>query len=109
MDRELIEDKIESLRRCVRRIETKRPDVVEDLKGNWDIQDIIALNVTRAVQLCVDVAAHILAERNGPVPDTMGASFDELRRNRRNIRCLGISTTGSGRVSQCRRPCLQRR
>jgi uncharacterized protein YutE (UPF0331/DUF86 family) len=79
MDRELIEEKIESIRRCVQRIESKRPDTVEALAEDWDAQDIIALNLTRAVQLCVDVASHILAESDGPVPDTMGASFDQLR------------------------------
>ena len=48
-------------------------------REDGDAQDIIALNLTRAVQLCVDVAAHILAERDEPVPDTMSALFERLK------------------------------
>ena len=79
MDRTLIDEKLESLRRCVRRIESKRPDRAERLKSDWDLQDIIALNLTRAVQLCVDIAAHLIAESEQPPPDTMAESFDRLR------------------------------
>lgn len=78
MDRTLIEEKLESLRRCVRRIEDKRPDRVETLRDDWDLQDIIALNLTRAVQLCVDIAAHLIAESEQMPPDTMAESFDRL-------------------------------
>jgi len=45
-----------------------------------DRQDIIALNLQRAVQLCVDVAAYIVAESNEPAPTTMGEIFDALAR-----------------------------
>lgn len=78
MDRGLIEEKIESLRRCVRRIEDKRVATVDDLEADWDTQDILSVNLTRAVQLCVDIAAHLIAETNHPSPDTMAASFDRL-------------------------------
>ncbi len=79
MDRELIEEKIESLRRCVRRIEEKRVETVAELEDDWDTQDILSVNLTRAVQLCVDVAAHLVAETDRPSPDTMAEAFDHLR------------------------------
>lgn len=80
MDQRIIEEKIESLRRCVRRIETKRPRRVEVLQDDWDIQDIIALNLTRAVQLCVDIAAHVVAESDQAPPETMGEAFEHLHK-----------------------------
>ena len=81
MDRELVDNKLESLRRCVRRAEAKCPEQVEALTGDYDAQDILALNLTRAVQLCVDVALHLVAEsEHEPPPDTMAASFDALHR-----------------------------
>ena len=80
MDRYVIEEKLESLRRCVRRIEEKRPEHVQALEEDWDVQDILTLNVTRAVQLCVDIATHIVADAETPPPDTMAASFDTLHR-----------------------------
>lgn len=78
MDRRLIEEKLEALRQCVGRIETKRPATVEMLATNSDLQDIVALNLTRAVQLCVDIAAHIIADSNIPAPETMAQAFDAL-------------------------------
>jgi uncharacterized protein YutE (UPF0331/DUF86 family) len=78
MDRRVIEEKLESLRRCVRRIEAKRPATVEMLKADADIQDIITLNLTRAVQLCVDIASHLLAETEVPPPSSMSEAFDAL-------------------------------
>lgn len=78
MDRELINEKIESLRRCVRRIEERCPDDVERLHNDPDLQDIVSLNLIRAVQLCVDIAAHVVADSDEPAPSTMAASFDSL-------------------------------
>lgn len=78
MDAELILEKIESLRRCVQRVEDKRGDSVEDLERDWDRQDIITVNLTRAVQLCVDIAAHLISEDDGAPPDTMAEGFDRL-------------------------------
>jgi uncharacterized protein YutE (UPF0331/DUF86 family) len=48
------------------------------LQEDWDLQDIIALNMTRAVQLCVDIAAHVVAERDQAPPGTMGEAFEHL-------------------------------
>jgi len=79
MDRLLIEEKLESLRRCLSRIEAKCPATVAELEGDVDLQDIITLNLTRAVQLSVDVAAHWVASfENIPAPSTMGGMFEAL-------------------------------
>jgi len=50
MDRVVIEEKLESLRKCLSRIEQKCPQDVAQLFDNVDLQDIITLNLTRAVQ-----------------------------------------------------------
>jgi uncharacterized protein YutE (UPF0331/DUF86 family) len=78
VDRRLIEEKLEVLRRCVLRVEAKCPSSAADLAADQDRQDIIALNLTRAVQLSVDIAAHLLSAGSAPVPDTMGGMFDRL-------------------------------
>ncbi len=78
MDKRLIEEKLEALRHCVKRIETKRPDSAETLSKDPDLQDIIALNLTRAVQLCVDIAAHMIADTDSKAPATMAEAFDAL-------------------------------
>jgi uncharacterized protein YutE (UPF0331/DUF86 family) len=76
VDRALIEEKLESLRRCVLRVEEKCPSDIEVLLHDFDLQDILALNLSRAVQLCVDIAAHLIVELESPAPTTMGQAFD---------------------------------
>lgn len=78
MDREVIAQKIESLRRCVERVIQKTPPTAAVLASDPDAQDILTLNLTRAVQLCVDIGAHLIATQNEPAPDTMGQTFDVL-------------------------------
>jgi len=78
VDKRLIEEKLESLRRCVGRIEGKRPPSAEVLVADPDLQDIITLNLTRAVQLCVDIATHIIAESEVRAPSSMATTFDAL-------------------------------
>lgn len=75
MDPDITADKIESLRRCLRRLEQKRPARLEELQANLDLQDILALNLERAVQLTVDLAAMRVAELDARAPQTMGESF----------------------------------
>ena len=81
MDRAVVEQKLESLRRCILRIESKVPPTAEVLAADFDLQDIISLNLSRAVQLAVDIGAHLISELNLPAPDTMGQTFDLLERS----------------------------
>lgn len=78
MDREIVEQKLESLRRCLQRITTKCPADAATLAADFDLQDIVSLNLSRAVQLSVDIGAHLIASMNVPPPDTMGQTFDLL-------------------------------
>lgn len=78
MPEAIILRKLESLRRCVERIEAKRPDSMEELSTNVDIQDILSVNLERAVQLCVDAGSHLLVSKQQAVPETMGAVFTQL-------------------------------
>ncbi|TSA39436.1 MAG: DUF86 domain-containing protein [Methylococcaceae bacterium] len=78
MDREVVEQKLESLRCCLQRIETKCPAEVDALLTDYDLQDIVSLNLSRAVQLCVDIGAHLISDMDVPPPDTMDQTFDRL-------------------------------
>lgn len=78
MDREVVAQKLESLRRCLQRLEDKCPSSPETLAADWDLQDIIALNLSRAVQISVDIGAHLLSGMDVAPPDTMGQTFDLL-------------------------------
>ena len=78
MDETVVFSKLDSLRRCIERIQSKVPASADDLLEDYDLQDIISVNLERAVQVCVDIAAHILADHNMPAPESMAASFDQL-------------------------------
>ena len=78
MDRQIIDQKLESLRRCLARIESKQPFDADQLADDFDLQDIVSLNLTRAVQMAVDIGAHLAASQNRPGPATMGETFDQL-------------------------------
>ncbi len=79
MDRDLIAAKLEQLRYCVERLRSKCPRDPEPLEHDPDLQDIVAMNLARAVQVAVDIALHLLAGRSG-VPGTMGEAFEALAR-----------------------------
>ena len=80
MVKQLIFSKIESLERCVQRVRLKTPDRRQDLDDDLDRQDIIVLNLERAVRQSVDIAAHLLAELHQPAPMSMAEGFALLRR-----------------------------
>ncbi|MDA8225007.1 MAG: DUF86 domain-containing protein [Betaproteobacteria bacterium] len=79
MDREVILRKVDSLQRCLQRVESHCLHSGEDLAQHPDAQDIVSLNLTRAVQLCVDIALHWLADQpQAELPTTMGGAFEAL-------------------------------
>ncbi len=80
MDQVILTQKLESLRRCIQRVEMKTPADVGQLIHDPDIQDILVLNLTRAVQLCVDIGSHVISESNEPAPSTMGDVFSTLEK-----------------------------
>jgi uncharacterized protein YutE (UPF0331/DUF86 family) len=78
MEPDIIMRKLDSLARCVARIEEKRPDTLEQLIDDVDIQDILSINLERAVQVSVDIGAHLIAGISIPPPKTMGEVFTIL-------------------------------
>jgi uncharacterized protein YutE (UPF0331/DUF86 family) len=80
MDRLILQEKLESLRRCIARVEAKRPSTLTQLESDPDLQDIIVLNLTRAVQVCVDIGTHILSTTDALAPRSMGEVFSALEK-----------------------------
>ncbi|MCF6267464.1 MAG: DUF86 domain-containing protein [Desulfuromusa sp.] len=80
MDRAVVLMKLESLRHCVKRIQDKTPPSYEELADDYDLQDIITLNLERSVQQCVDIGLHIISDIEVPAPETMAQTFKTLER-----------------------------
>lgn len=81
IDKKVIGEKLLSLNRCLERVKLHTPANVEALQSDFDTQDIICLNIQRAVQISVDIAAHILAEQLHEQTPTMAETFLALSRH----------------------------
>ncbi|MBR1911500.1 MAG: DUF86 domain-containing protein [Treponema sp.] len=81
MDKDVLETKLEALARCVHRIKSQNVISIEELERNLDKQEIIVLNLQRAVQICVDIGNHVLLDYQTPTPTTMAETFKNLALN----------------------------
>ena len=79
-DNDVVSAKIESLRRCLVRIAEKTPMRYQDLVDDYDLQDIISINLERAIQNSVDIASHIIARSEESAPETMADAFCTLKK-----------------------------
>lgn len=78
LDRDLVLAKIDVLDRRLRRIEeVNGPDGRP--RPPLDVQDVTVLNLQRAVQAMIDLAAHVVAAEELGTPDSLGASFTLLQ------------------------------
>jgi len=77
---DVIVRKLDTVSRCLARVMEYTPPSLEILLEDYTRQDVIVLNLERAVQACVDVGLHIFSGRNEPVPDSMSEVFVQLAR-----------------------------
>ena len=80
ISKRLILEKGDVINRCLLRVKTKMPQTKTELLSDIDAQDIITLNLERAIQACVDIAAHIIAYTPLGTAPTMADSFVLLAR-----------------------------
>ncbi len=78
MKNDVILKKMQSLAHCLQRLEEKRPEKLEDLLDDYDLQDIISINLERSVQLSVDIGLQALLELKSQPPETMAEVFTIL-------------------------------
>ena len=79
MDREVVEQKLESLRRCLQRVETKCPADADTLAADFDLQDIVSLMslISDSTPLLADVRQLIDSARQR-VASTVNAELTQL-------------------------------
>lgn len=80
MNQDILLNKTATIRRCVARIHEEYAGD-EDNLFNYTKQDSIILNLQRACEACLDLAIHIISERNLGVPQSSRNAFDLLFRN----------------------------
>jgi hypothetical protein len=79
MDREVVEQKLESLRRCLQRVETKCPADADTLAADFDLQDIVSPMslISASTPLLADVRQLIDSARQR-VASTVNAELTQL-------------------------------
>lgn len=80
MQSEVVLRKLDSLRRCLKRIEEKQPIAWDAIGSDYDLQDILSINLERAVQLAVDAGLQVLIASGRKPPDSMSEVFQLLGR-----------------------------
>ena len=80
MDDVLI-NKNQTIKRCVERINEEYQENPENLK-NYTKQDSIILNIQRLSEAAIDIAMHIVAEKDLGVPQNSREAFDLLAQNK---------------------------
>lgn len=81
VDRDILLEKTAIIQRCLKRIQDVTNLSVESL-DHVDVQDIFVLNLQRAIQASVDIAAHIIAYEGLGLPDTLKDHFQLLAQNK---------------------------
>ena len=79
IDVEVIDARLRELSRRLRRVEAKRPANIKALVADEDLQDILARNLTLAIQAALDIAHHLCAAHD-VMPATAGDAFVQLAR-----------------------------
>lgn len=77
VEEDIILAKTSIIQRCLERIKEAtglKPESLNDI----DVQDIFVLNLQRAIQAVIDMAAHIVGAEGWKLPDTFKGNFQLL-------------------------------
>lgn len=77
VDRDIILEKSAIIQRCLKRIQEVTGLSAKSL-DNIDVQDIFVLNLQRAAQASIDMAAHIIAYEGFGLPGSLREHFNIL-------------------------------
>ncbi len=81
MKDDLIINKINTINKCIGRIKEEYQSSKERFRINFTIQDAVMLNLERASQAAIDIAAHIVRIKKLGVPQTNRDVFVFLEKN----------------------------
>lgn len=76
----IVLQKISIIERCLKRISLQKSSF-EVLTNNFDKQDIIIMNLERAIQACIDCAQYIVKQNKLGIPQFSRESFELLELN----------------------------
>ena len=78
VDRDLILRKLADLDLYASQVSEYRDHTVEQYRRDWKTQRIIERTLQMAIEVCVDIANHVIADRGLRVPTTYAEAFEVL-------------------------------
>ncbi len=81
VDKTLIEQKLETLKEFLLQIENMQ-FTEEGLLENIDIQQLLSFRLQQSIEVCIDIATHIIANASLPKAETAKDAFEVLCKNK---------------------------
>lgn len=78
VNQDVIMAKMANIQRSLSRLKEKQNIGFDEFSVDRDLQDIVLLNLQNAIQGCVDMASHIVADNNWGVPGSLAGLFDVI-------------------------------
>ena len=78
INRNLLAAKWTELAQRLEQLKKHRKPTVDELEGDRDASELVAYNLMLAIQTCVDVANHVIADEGWAAPRTTGEAFARL-------------------------------
>ena len=78
VDRDLVRRKLTELSEYVRQVSEYRDVTVEQYRADWKTQRIVERTLQMAIEACVDIAGHMVADRGLRAPATYADTFEIL-------------------------------
>ena len=78
VDADLVSAKLSELAMRVSRVRSHRKESAAALDGDADALDLVSFNLMVAVQICADVASHVIADEGWPAASSLADSFGRL-------------------------------
>jgi len=77
IDGDVVRSRLTLLQHHLTRVDARCPGTLQELVANADTRDIVAFNLEKAIQFCVDVATHVCAA-HGRSAQTAAEAFGVL-------------------------------
>ena len=79
VNRDIITAKLAELADRIERVRSRCPAAANELETDRDALDLVSFNLMLCVQICADIASHIIADEGWPASPTLAGAFNRLR------------------------------
>ena len=78
VDRDLLLRKLADLDQYLGQVSEYRDITIDQYRGDWKTQRIVERTLQMAIEMCVDIVNHVIADRGLRVPATYAEAFEVL-------------------------------